>query len=51
MSPPSDTEVRIAELMADGLDNVTIRERLRMRAAQVTGYVARIRKRLGPQAA
>ena len=41
---------RVAQLMADGLSTVEIRERLHMTKSQVSGHVQRIRQDLGWQA-
>jgi len=41
---------KVAELLAEGLSTVEIRERLRMTAGQVSGHLSRIRQDLGWQA-
>lgn len=51
VKPVQGRRDRIADLMADGLSNAAIAERLGCSRASVTGQVAAIRKALGWQAA
>ena len=46
----SDRQDQFAELLSQGLDMVTIRERMNLTNGAAQGFMTRIRKSLGPQA-